>query len=366
MTAFENARPTLRSSGSFAVIVSRAVARSLLSGSGQAVRVELEVELARRARAREARAQRALDERGLLLARRGPVSSERHRVAEAARVVDADLELGRRRLAAHAGDAHAVGPACVEPDRVEARDRVGVRVRRARRSRRGAAPSPCRPRPARPCPGASSPRTSRRARSRRAGSPGARGPAPRGRRRSCRPSPAARTRGCGRRRPCSRAGPSRRAPSRSARPPGRRRARRRSRAGRRRRRRPRRGRRRCRSAPRYAFAETGAMPSAASARPVSRCVSAWPFCWSSPSRGSRSSPSTCAIFASRPSFAESSRSFAASPAGFEPARVHHDADALLEREAEHVLHLAQEGDGVAADGSRCFPFQRISIVSSAR
>ena len=55
---------------------------------------------------------------------------ERHGVAEAAEVVGRHLQALRRRLSAHAADAHAVGTLLGERDRVEAGGGVGVGVGR--------------------------------------------------------------------------------------------------------------------------------------------------------------------------------------------------------------------------------------------
>ena len=74
-------------------------------------------------------AQRPLDQRGLLVDVQ-PGQHERHLVAIAAQVVQADFDRRRRRLAAHAGDAHAIGPLLLELDRVETGHHVGIDVGR--------------------------------------------------------------------------------------------------------------------------------------------------------------------------------------------------------------------------------------------
>ena len=78
------------------------------------------------------------DERGLRLDVE-PGQHEDDLVAEAAEPVEADLEGGRRGLAAHAVDPYPVGALLGEPDGVEPGGDVGARVPGAARSRTGAA-----------------------------------------------------------------------------------------------------------------------------------------------------------------------------------------------------------------------------------
>jgi hypothetical protein len=90
---------------------------------------QMEVEYAEALGTADAAHDCSLEHRGLLVhVETG--EHERHRVAVAACVVDAYLERARRRLAAHARHADTVGPGLVEPDAVEARYRVWIRVGR--------------------------------------------------------------------------------------------------------------------------------------------------------------------------------------------------------------------------------------------
>ena len=131
MKAFEKARPTLRSSGSFTVIRHCAVAASFVAGVGvigahHTGAHRREVVPAVRAR----RPERRLDDGGLLVDVE-PSERDSDVVAVAAELVHGNLERGRRWLADDTGDAHAIWCNVVEADGVEPSGDVGTEVERA-------------------------------------------------------------------------------------------------------------------------------------------------------------------------------------------------------------------------------------------